>query len=58
MEKRYVDLHTHSVYSDGSKEPKEVLLEAKKNNVGILALTDHDNIEGSKEIIKTNNKEI
>ena len=54
MEKRYVDLHTHSVYSDGSKEPSQVLEEAKKNNVGILAITDHDNIEGSKELI--NNK--
>ena len=58
MEKRYVDLHTHSVYSDGSKEPSEVIIEAKKNNVDILALTDHDNIEGSKELIKLNDKDI
>lgn len=58
MEKRYVDLHTHSVYSDGSKEPREVILEAKKNNVGILALTDHDNIEGSKELITLKDKDI
>ena len=58
MEKRYVDLHTHSVYSDGSKEPSEVVREAKKNNVGILALTDHDNIEGSKELITLKEKDI
>lgn len=50
MEKR-VDLHTHSIYSDGSKTPKEVAKEAKANNVSILALTDHDNIDGSKELI-------
>lgn len=58
MEKRYVDLHTHSVYSDGSKEPSEVVREAKKNNVGILALTDHDNIEGSKELITLKENDI
>lgn len=58
MEKRYVDLHTHSVYSDGSKEPSEIIIAAKKNNVDILALTDHDNIEGSKELIKLKDKDI
>lgn len=58
MKKRYVDLHTHSIYSDGSKEPSEVVREAKKNNVGILALTDHDNIEGSKELITLKEKYI
>lgn len=58
MEKRYVDLHTHSVYSDGSQEPLQVLNEAKKNNVNILAITDHDNIEGSKELIFQSPKDI
>ena len=57
MEKR-VDLHTHSIYSDGSKTPKEVSEEAKSNNVGILALTDHDNIDGSKELIALHDPEI
>lgn len=57
MEKR-VDLHTHSIYSDGSKPPKEVSEEAKRNNVGILALTDHDNIDGSKELIALHDPEI
>ena len=57
MEKR-VDLHSHSIYSDGSKTPKEVALEAKQNNVGILAITDHDNIDGSKELIALKDPEI
>ncbi|MGN1336873.1 MAG: PHP domain-containing protein [Candidatus Coprovivens sp.] len=57
MEKR-VDLHTHSIYSDGSKTPKEVSEEAKRNNVGILALTDHDNIDGSKELIALHDPKI
>ena len=58
MKKYYIDLHTHSTYSDGSKEPLQLLEEAKKNNIGILAITDHDNIEGSKELIRKSNKEI
>lgn len=50
MEKR-VDLHTHSIYSDGSKTPEEIAATAKESNVGIIALTDHDNIDGSKKLV-------
>ena len=56
--KKRVDLHSHSIYSDGSKKPKEVANEAKQNNIGILALTDHDNIDGSKELIALHDPEI
>lgn len=55
---RIVDLHTHSIYSDGQYSPKEILDMAKKNNIGTLALTDHDNINGSKELVKFNNEGI
>ena len=58
MEKRRVDLHTHSIYSDGCDEPVSLINVAKENNVSILALTDHDNIDGSKELIQENKKEI
>ena len=57
MQKR-VDLHTHSIYSDGSKSPAELKEEAKQNNIGILALTDHDNIDGSKELIALHDPDI
>ena len=49
------DLHTHSIYSDGSNTPKELIELAIANNITTFALTDHDNIEGSKEIIRLNN---
>lgn len=52
MIKRKVDLHMHSVYSDGSKKPLELLEMARGANVGTMALTDHDNIDGSKELMK------
>ena len=58
MEKRRVDLHTHSIYSDGCDEPVSLINVAKENNVSVLALTDHDNIDGSKELIQENKKEI
>lgn len=57
MEKK-VDLHTHSIFSDGSKTPAELLKEAKDNNIGILALTDHDNIDGSKKIVSIKDPDI
>lgn len=52
MEVRKVDLHMHSVYSDGSKTPIELLEIAKNSNIGTMALTDHDNIDGSKELMR------
>jgi len=47
MAEKYADLHTHSYYSDGTMSPEELLSEALKNDVGLLAVTDHDNIEGT-----------
>ena len=58
MKTNKMDMHTHSIYSDGSNTPKELIELAINNNVTTLALTDHDNIEGSKEIIRLNNGRI
>ena len=52
MEEKYVDLHIHSYYSDGTMSPEEILEMAKKNNVGLIAITDHDVLEGSRELIE------
>lgn len=49
-----IDLHTHTIHSDGTLTPKELLQLAKKNNIDVLAITDHDNIEGSKQLIYGN----
>lgn len=53
-----VDLHMHSVHSDGSMEPIELIKMGKEKGLKIMALTDHDNIEGSKEFIKYNDQGI
>ncbi len=39
---RYVDLHLHSYYSDGTMSPEEIVREAAVNQVGLLAITDHN----------------
>ncbi len=44
-----IDLHTHSVYSDGSATVEELINLAGQHNLHALALTDHDTIEGVKE---------
>ncbi|MDH4099533.1 MAG: PHP domain-containing protein [Nitrospirota bacterium] len=40
------DLHMHSNYSDGSCSPEELVRLAKKKNIGVIALTDHDLCDG------------
>ncbi len=52
--KKLVDLHMHSIYSDGSNTPEELINLSLSNNIGTISLTDHDCIEGSKEIVKLN----
>ena len=50
--KGIIDLHTHSLITDGSYSPREVVKNAYKNNVKVLALTDHDSIGGINEAIE------
>lgn len=45
MEK-YIDLHTHSLKSDGSMTPAEVVREAKRAGLAAIALSDHDTVDG------------
>ncbi|HET9939834.1 MAG TPA: PHP domain-containing protein [Candidatus Eisenbacteria bacterium] len=41
-----VDLHMHSTASDGSLAPADVVALAQRNGVKIIALTDHDSVDG------------
>lgn len=41
-----IDLHTHSVYSDGTYTPAEIVNYAKEKGVSAVSLTDHDTIDG------------
>jgi len=57
----YGDLHIHSCYSNGyfknfppwvASTPKEILEKAKKNGLKVIAIADHDSLEGSREAEK------
>jgi len=41
-----IDLHTHSLRSDGRGTPAQVMREAKAAGLDIVALTDHDTVAG------------
>jgi predicted metal-dependent phosphoesterase TrpH len=40
-----VDLHTHTTASDGTYTPAELIREAARRGVRVLAVTDHDSVE-------------
>jgi predicted metal-dependent phosphoesterase TrpH len=45
----FADLHTHSLYSDGTCAPGELVKEARAAGLSAIALTDHDVLEGLAE---------
>lgn len=55
MEK-YIDLHTHSLKSDGSMTPAEVVREAKRAGLSAIALSDHDTVDGIEEAVAEGKK--
>ena len=46
----YCDLHTHSIFSDGTYSPTEIIAEAGKRGL-IVALTDHNTAAGLPEFM-------
>ena len=47
MTRHYADLHVHSIFSDGSLSPEEIVQAAVAHDVGLLAVADHSVAEGS-----------
>ena len=45
-----VDLHTHSTSSDGSESPSALVEMAVRLELSVLALTDHDILEGIEDV--------
>lgn len=44
-----IDLHSHSHHSDGSLSPSALVARARERGVSMLALTDHDSVQGVPE---------
>lgn len=50
---KIIDLHTHTVCSDGSMTPAELVKHAKESGLAAAAISDHDTADGVKEAMKT-----
>ena len=46
------DIHTHTTASDGQYTPTELVRMAKARGLDVLAITDHDTIDGLREAIQ------
>src|SRR5512141_481155 len=46
LENRSADLHLHTFFSDGTYSPEELVIQAQRQELQALALTDHDTVEG------------
>lgn len=46
MEEAYVDLHTHTIHSDGTLSAEDVVRNAAFAGTQVLAITDHDTLAG------------
>ena len=53
-----INLHMHSIYSDGSHSIEEIKKIIEENNISVAAITDHDTLNAYKEVntILSNNE--
>jgi len=47
----FVDMHIHSVYSDGTYTPEDIVRHALADGAGLIAVCDHNVIQGSLEVM-------
>ncbi|EIV99381.1 PHP domain-containing protein [Thermoanaerobacter siderophilus] len=47
-----IDLHIHTTISDGSLTPAEIVDEAQKLGLKVIAITDHESVDGVAEAMK------
>ncbi|WP_395344236.1 PHP domain-containing protein [Ningiella sp. W23] len=50
-----IDLHSHTRFSDGALSPDELVMRAQQMQVDVLAITDHDTVDGIEPAIKSIN---
>lgn len=48
----FIDLHIHTTASDGTFSPKEVVEEAVRRGLSVIAITDHDTTQGIPEALE------
>ena len=47
---RFADLHTHTAHSDGTRSSREVIDVARAHGIGIVSISDHDNLAAYFEV--------
>ena len=52
----FCDLHTHSIFSDGTASPTEIIENALQLRLSAVALTDHNTIAGLPEFLSAAQK--
>ena len=53
-----IDLHSHTLHSDGASTVKEVLEGAEKLSLSLLSITDHNSIGAYDELKDSNIRSI
>lgn len=48
---QFCDLHTHSIFSDGTLPPTQLIRLAEEAGIGAVALTDHNTVAGLPEFL-------
>ncbi|MFA4873241.1 MAG: PHP domain-containing protein [Patescibacteria group bacterium] len=46
-----IDLHTHSLHSDGTETPRQLVERAEKAHLALFAIADHDTVAGLEEAV-------
>lgn len=49
---RFADLHLHTLYSDGTYTPEELISESLKCGLSAISVVDHDTVEGLAPVIQ------
>ena len=52
-----IDLHTHTTASDGKLSPSQLVSYAREKDLRVVAVTDHDTIEGNEEAMEAGERE-
>lgn len=53
---KFIDLHTHTVHSDGALSPTQLVEKAAEMGLSAIAISDHENVDGLDEAKKAGKK--
>lgn len=56
LKKKYCDFHTHTTLSDGALTEEQLIEKAIENNIGVLAITDHNRMMNQEKFLALREK--